>query len=151
MNSDDRFWNKVDKSGECWIWKGALDKYGYGDFRIKKRRVGAHRFSFFIANPDVPRSAHVLHSCDNPACVNPGHLSGGTHQQNMDDMKSKCRQLRGEQQVNAKLSDADVANIKRMISEGLTLIGIASVFRVDPSTISKIKRGKRWMHITEAA
>ncbi|MGN6754951.1 MAG: hypothetical protein ACTHMJ_01035, partial [Thermomicrobiales bacterium] len=26
----ERFWEKVDRSGECWLWTGTLDGHGYG-------------------------------------------------------------------------------------------------------------------------
>lgn len=91
----DRFWSKVNKSGmdDCWEWTGALSK-GYGimgdgiSFCGERR---AHRVSWTLLNGSIPRGMMVLHTCDNPRCVNPWHMKLGTHDENMRDMVSKGR------------------------------------------------------------
>jgi len=91
--TEDRFWRKVEKGGadECWPWVGALSPKGYGRFRTTGL-VGAHRFSWELANGrPVPAGLHVMHACDNPPCVNPAHLSVGTHTDNMRDCRAKGR------------------------------------------------------------
>ena len=71
-----RFWAKVDKSGECWLWTGSKRNKGYGAFvwsdddgLVVQGR--AHRFSFEIHIGPIPTGMCVLHSCDNPPCVRP--------------------------------------------------------------------------------
>ena len=89
----------TDKTETCWIFTGSLDRYGYGKMKIggrSGRTVGAHKISFEVHRGHIPDGAHVLHKCDNPSCVNPGHLYIGTHRENMADMKAKNRQARGE-------------------------------------------------------
>lgn len=90
-----RFWRKVDKraAGECWPWLGGLQGKGYGQFyREKHRPVGAHRYSWELANGrPVPPGMQVMHSCDNPPCVNPAHLSVGTCADNRRDCSDKGR------------------------------------------------------------
>ena len=90
---EDRFWEKVDKSGDCWIWIGAKNGWGYG---ILSRgtgmgRVRAHRLSYELANGAIPDGLFVLHKCDNPPCVRPDHLFVGDHAANMQDMHRKDR------------------------------------------------------------
>ena len=76
-----RFQLKTKKSKKCWEWLGAINSDGYGNIRIHKRTVSAHRVAFFIKNRFI--KGLVLHSCNNPGCVNPRHLSTGTQSDNM--------------------------------------------------------------------
>ncbi len=82
-----RFWDKVDKSGKCWIWRGSKLKTGYGRFHFAGKTITAHRISWMLAHGSIEEGMHVLHKCDNPPCVNPDHLYIGTHTQNMQDKK----------------------------------------------------------------
>ncbi len=92
-----RFWVKVDKSPHpkgCWIWTGATKKskaVRYGNFSVSGRTISAHRASYAIAHGGCADPRQVLHSCDNPLCVNPAHLSLGTNHDNVSDMVSKGR------------------------------------------------------------
>ena len=78
----DRFWSKVDKSGECWLWTARLDD-GYGRFNgsgLPSRR--AHRLSYLALVGDIPTNAQVDHLCHNRRCVNPAHLRIADHATN---------------------------------------------------------------------
>ncbi len=89
---EERFWSKVDKSGECWIWTGATRTSGYGAFAVPPGRVrDAHRMSFELSGGEIPAGAFVCHHCDTPRCVRPGHLFIGTPADNTHDMVSKQR------------------------------------------------------------
>lgn len=82
---------KVSESN-CWERQTNLDRCGYGRFKIGGRQLGAHKISYILHKGDFDQSKYeVLHSCDNPCCINPDHLSVGTHKQNMRDMVSKGR------------------------------------------------------------
>ena len=86
-----RFWVKVTQTEYCWIWSGAKNRKGYGEFRLDKN-YSAHRLAYMIIYGEIEDNLHVLHKCDNTSCVNPGHLFLGTHKDNMQDKVNKERQ-----------------------------------------------------------
>jgi len=73
----------------CWIWIGAANRYAYS--YMNGRVVRLHRALFELAGNVIPTGMELLHSCDIGVCVNPDHLSVGTHQDNMTDMVQKGR------------------------------------------------------------
>ena len=92
--AEDRFWAKVDKSGDCWLWTGAIFAgNGYGQFSPAHHvNVAAHRFSWELHNGPIPDGLLVCHHCDTPLCVRLDHLFLGTASDNMQDMIRKGRQ-----------------------------------------------------------
>jgi hypothetical protein len=89
---EERFWEKVDKTGDCWVWKAHLLYNGYGRFSINLKTEYSHRVSWFLEYGEWPKGKHVTHICDNPACVRPDHLVLGTVADNMADRNAKKRQ-----------------------------------------------------------
>jgi len=79
-----------DENG-CWPWIGAKTHYGYGKIRKNHKQIGAHRISYELHIGKIPKGMSVLHSCDNPGCVNPKHLFLGTQSDNLKDMFKKGR------------------------------------------------------------
>lgn len=112
----ERFWSKVDVRGEdeCWPWKAAERKKGdgYGAFWLDGRHQPAGRVALELSGTNVPEGMHVCHKCDNPPCCNPKHLFVGTHQENNQDKVRKGRHAHGERNGNAKLTSAQVAEIR---------------------------------------
>jgi len=89
---EERFFQKVDKTDSCWIWKGALSSKGYGSFSFNRKTTLAHRYSFLIHKGPIPDGAVICHTCDIPSCVNPEHLWAGTNSENTRDMFNKGRE-----------------------------------------------------------
>ena len=94
ISEEDRFWAKVDIRGEdeCWVWTG--NKWGnYGRFKDDDGRwVGSHRWVLEEKlGRFLPSDIYALHSCDNPPCCNPKHISEGTHAENMQQMSARGR------------------------------------------------------------
>ncbi|MGN7978246.1 HNH endonuclease [Microbacterium sp. 22195] len=78
----ERFWEKVDKRGDCWIWTACVSPDGYGNLGVYGRVVRAHRFSYEIHHGPIPAGLQVDHLCRNRACVRPEHLRLVTSAQN---------------------------------------------------------------------
>ena len=82
----------VDDVTDCWLWQGGKNNLGYGMIRDENKMRTSHRVSYEEHNnTSIPKGLCVMHSCDNPCCVNPNHLSVGTRKDNTQDMISKCR------------------------------------------------------------
>jgi hypothetical protein len=86
-----RFLSKVDTSGECWVWRASLVRDGYGQFRIGRTMYFAHRASYELFNGPILEGKIILHSCDNPRCIRPAHLSIGTYSDNINDAYRRGR------------------------------------------------------------
>jgi hypothetical protein len=155
QNDIKRFWEKVNikTDNECWNWtSGKIN--GYGSIRIQNRNYPAHRVSLFLASNIQGLVAR--HSCDNPACCNPRHLVWGTQQDNVDDMFFRGRDRRGEYYTNpgngskngrAKLTEADVLEIREQYKDGAKQTHLASKYGVGQDAISAIVNRKTWRHI----
>lgn len=88
--------NKVTKNESgCWLWIGTTHKNGYGSKKLFGRTVPAHRASYFAYNGEIPAGMEVMHTCDVRVCINPAHLSIGSHIENMRDAKTRGRSRNG--------------------------------------------------------
>lgn len=75
----------------CWIWKKSCFKAGYGAINVGGKITYAHRLSYEIFNGPIENGMFVMHVCDEPACINPGHLIVGSPLDNVQDMMAKGR------------------------------------------------------------
>ena len=144
-----RFAKSVTKTEGCWIWTASRDKNGYGIFRGmigQTEFTRAHRYSYALHTGDLLIGMQALHSCDNPSCVNPAHLSSGTNADNMRDKINKGRQRTpvGEKSGHAILTERQV---KSILLDPRPYVEIAAQYDVKPSTIGSVKQRKSWKHI----
>ena len=147
----ERFWSKVEKTDGCWLWKGAVmwspSGADYGAFGLHGKARRAHRVAWLLTHGSDPGAMDVLHSCDTPLCVNPAHLSLGTHKDNMDDMNAKGRNgSTGEKSKWAKLTEDDVRRIRAL--KGIKKQReIADEYGLHLTYVSQIWCRKSWKHI----
>lgn len=148
-----RFHEKYDRRGddECWPWLANKSKAGYGQFYLTY--IGnkpAHRVSYTLATgQEIPTGMHVMHSCDNPCCVNPRHLSVGSPADNHRDMVAKGRDSkpptrREDAHHKAKLTRRTVRECRERYTNGESLCALAREFDVNKSAMRHALRGKHW-------
>lgn len=87
-----RFWSKVRLGDGCWEWTGCRGA-GYGQIADENRvnRRATH-VMWFLRYGRWPEK-WLLHSCDNPPCVNPAHLSEGDHTENQRQSAERKRHV----------------------------------------------------------
>jgi hypothetical protein len=136
-----RFERKLNKTPTCWYYCGSLTTKGYGSFSLNQKTIAAHRFAYLIYCGPIGTS-FVLHSCDNPTCCNPDHLSLGTQQDNLTDCVLRGRIARGSRNGNAKLSDKDIQQILLLRFLGVNTKSIARQFNVSQSCVLHLQKGE---------
>jgi hypothetical protein len=154
------FFDRFDRSGECWVYKGAKFRKGYGNVHCRAiGNVGAHIISYLIVTKETlyPWDC-ILHRCDNPPCGNPEHLFKGTKLDNAQDALKKGRLVcnterarlfvpRGEQCWRAKLTAQQVIEIRKARARGVGQKVLAKRYGVRFQTIQAIDHGKSWKSI----
>lgn len=79
----ERLLPKIDTSGDCWEWQGAVDPNGYGRFHIDGRMLGAHRVTYQMLVGEIPEGRDLDHLCRNRRCVRPSHLEPVSRYENL--------------------------------------------------------------------
>ncbi len=156
----DRFWSKVAITAndeKCWEWQASKRGNGYGRFTITKSTMNkssyiSSRVAYYIKNNVDPIGKVIMHSCDNPSCVNPKHLSIGTYKENSIDREKKNRSgssfKKGENNIKSKLNENEVREIRERYSNGnITQKELGKEYGTNGHYINSIINKKRWKHI----
>jgi len=154
----------------CWEWQGARHPLGYGYVRWEGKRWYAHRLVYTLTVGPIPHGLLVLHHCDNPPCCNPTDLYAGTQADNMRDMvernrwggsrslpsgerhwshRTPNRIVRGEAHGQAKITAADVRDIRASHDDGESLRSLARRYKLSRPQIKRIVTGQAWAHVKE--
>ncbi len=164
----DRFFEKVSKRPTqkgCLVWLAGCFEKGYGAFSFRYKTERAHRFAWEMVWGAIPVGYRILHSCDNPPCVNIAHLGLGTPKDNSQDAKKKGRLVagdrhwfrtnperipRGEGHGNSRLTVKKVRKIRNQFrAMGTTKTALAKKYGVTRRTILLVISGDAWKHIPD--
>ena len=145
------------RAPECWPWKGAIGRWGYGVFWLNGHNLNASRAAYLLLVGPAKSGQVVCHSCDNPVCCNPNHLWLGTQADNLRDCRRKGRassQLEAggsahHPRYNAKLTPAMVIEARRLyFQDSVSQSEIGRRWGVHSSAISRAVRGENWAHVS---
>lgn len=126
-------------ASDCWVWRGPVNDFGYGRMTFKGRTQTAHRVSYEAFVGAIPEGLSLLHSCDNPSCINPEHLSPGTYSDNRRDCQAKGRWemkngKRGFEHQSAVVTPALLERMHGLRESGLSYAKIGKTVGVSTMT-----------------
>ncbi len=148
-SAESRFWPKVEKggAGDCWEWTANKTPFGYGkifgpDEMGRRRGLKAHRVSWNIHHGPIPLGRIVMHTCDNPGCVNPAHLRLGSYRDNNLDKAIKGR-------GTATQSPGNVRLVRLAHGLGASCYTISQALGVHKSAVYAMIVGKTYSYIKD--
>jgi len=136
---------------DCHLWTAATTEFGYGKLADGKGRwVHAHRFSFQLHKGDIPEDKCVLHTCDNPTCVNPDHLYLGSYKDNAYDRESRKRgnHPNGTKHHKNVLLPSQVYEIRDAFDTGkYSFRELGKIYGIEGKSVADIVDRKNWNHL----
>ena len=145
LSLEARFFRHTEwRENGCLEWIAAKNDRGYGMFNRIPNTILAHRMAYILAHGEIEKFSVIMHTCDNPSCVNVEHLRLGSHLENQRDKMAKGRGNNGERHYKAKLTDEQVREIR---SSPLLQRELAKKFGISRCHISEIQTRKNWTHI----
>lgn len=137
---------RIPESG-CWVYMGATNSRGYGNVGIgSTETILAHRLAYEQVHGPVPAGMFVCHQCDVKCCVNPDHLYAGSRLDNARDAAARKRFAYGVKNGNGRITDAQVREAMRLLSEGVSKHEIGRRLSISRTTVLDVSNGKRRQH-----
>jgi hypothetical protein len=140
----DRFNSRKRASPDgCILWTAGKSSNGYGTLYANGEFQHVHRLAWQMIHGPIPKGMVICHRCDVKLCVNPDHLFLGTRADNNKDARDKgiSKWAHGEAHSRAKLSAADVANLRKSTA---SISSLARHYGVDRKTIRSARDGTNW-------
>jgi hypothetical protein len=142
--------NNSVQQGNCLLYSGAKDSYGYGYATFNGKSSRAHIVSILSSKKimEIPKGYVVRHKCLNKNCIAPDHLELGTQKENMLDKIRDGTMQRGSDKSNASLNENKAKEIYETKDSKMTQRERANKFCVSLNVIKDIDRGRTWSHVT---
>ena len=144
----ERLASRSREDGECVVWTGRTNHDGYGLVDLGGRPRHAHRVAFEAAGGEIPEGGVVRHTCDNPPCIRPEHLVGGTQLENIRDRVERGRSAVGEKNSLSRFTAEEVLQVDAELRAGASQISVAKRLGMSASTVQSIASGNTWSHLT---
>lgn len=129
----------------CVLWPFGMHPAGYGHIRYQGEAQYASRVALILHSGENPEDLSACHHCGNRRCCNPLHLYWGTHADNMADKARHGTLPLGERVHSSKLTAGQVL---RIVADPRSTRNIAGDYGVNASSVSAIKTGRFWSHVT---
>lgn len=158
----DRFFARIYRTAECWLWTGASTSRGYGAVWIQGKVERAHRVAWMLMRGPIPPGTAVRHLCGVPPCANPNHLMLGRKGRAVRLMLDKSERValierartlkrpgyrRGPENINSHLTTEAVQEIRRERRRGATYASLARKFGVTLNAVKAAYLGVTWRHV----
>ena len=147
----DRVYSQTERNGACLIFTGCRDECGYGRINRDGKLVRLHREVWKQAHGTIPPGRVIMHTCDQPPCIEISHLVMATQYLNIKDMDAKGRRrtLIGSEHGNSVLIESDIPKIRARLLRGEPCVNIARDYGVSEGMIRHIKKGRSWTHVPD--
>ena len=135
-------------NNDCWECISHFGSNSYPKVHVKGKQWKISRWSYTnYYKKEIKEGMDILHSCDNPSCINPFHLREGTDADNAQDRvdRNRTSTLRGEDSLKSKLKEEQVNEI--MNDSILSVKKLAKKYNVSISAIYQIKNNRTWNHL----
>lgn len=139
---------KIEPERGCWLWEGAINGAGYGQFGFRRKTILAHRASYEAFVGAIPDGALLRHKCDVRACCRPDHLAPGSYSDNTSDQYRRNRRQvhrsRGRFNGQSKITEEVVRLIRSDRRSGYEL---AAELGISRQQVTRIRQGLYWSHV----
>jgi len=147
-NTEAVLWSRVEPSGDCLVWAGPLNRYGYGIIPWNRKLRTVHRLVMEILVGPLSDDTAVCHHCDNRKCLRPDHLFLGSVAENSRDCVKKQRHAFGERnRGGTKLTDQQVRAMRAEHAAGIGSRKLAKRYGTSVTSAWRVITNQSWKHV----